>query len=107
MSQLRAALQAALERPGAITKKELRALVFENPATRRPSPVDAAGRVLDFINERAGYVTAARQGGVDSYDYARWQGHMEARRQLATALGHTVPYEPSDRTKPINDGATE
>lgn len=106
MSQLHAALQVALDRPGAITKKEIRALMFENPVTRRPTPVDAAGRVLDFINERAGYVTAARQGGVDGYDYARWQGHMEARRQLATAIGHTVPYERSDRTGPI-EGATK
>ncbi|AIY01188.1 hypothetical protein ART_1589 [Arthrobacter sp. PAMC 25486] len=80
--------------------------MFENPDTSpSPSPVDAAAKVLDFINERSGYVHAARQGGVGSYDYARWQGHMEARRQLAHSLGHTVPYEPNDRTQPIEGAA--
>ncbi len=33
-------------------------------------------------------------------DYWRWQGHMEARRQLASQLGWTVPHEFGDHTGP-------
>ncbi|SDW34151.1 hypothetical protein SAMN04487912_102394 [Arthrobacter sp. cf158] len=57
--------------------------------------------VLSFINQRSEYVTAARNSGGDVADYHRWQGHMEARRQLAEKLGYTVPYEVSDRTERI------
>lgn len=61
-----------------------------------PSP-----EVLAFINQRSEYVTAARNSGGDVADYYRWQGHMEARRQLAEKLGYTVPYELKDRTEKI------
>lgn len=56
--------------------------------------------VLAFINQRPEYVAAARNtpGDQDQTDYYRWQGHMEARRQLAQALGYTVPYEHGDKT---------
>ena len=56
--------------------------------------------ILDFINQRSEYVTAVRNSGGDAADYYRWQGHMEARRQLAEKLGYTVPYEAGDRTEP-------
>jgi hypothetical protein len=56
-------------------------------------------QVLAFINERPGYVQAARQPmGDNDADYHRWQGHMESRRQLATMLGYTVPYELGEKT---------
>lgn len=60
------------------------------------------GLVLDFINQRSEYVQAARSGpmGDNDADYYRWQGHMEARRQLADLLGYTTPFEIRDRTKP-------
>jgi len=58
--------------------------------------------VLDFINQRSEYVRACRNGpqGDNDADYNRWQGHMEARRQLAQALGYTVPYELGEKTEP-------
>jgi len=59
--------------------------------------------VLAFINQRSEYVRQARiMTGEDvEADYYRYQGHMEARRQLAQALGYTVPYEPTDRTEKV------
>lgn len=65
----------------------------------------STNRVLEFINQRSEYVQATRSGpmGENDGDYYRWQGHMEARRQLAESLGYTVPYEPRDRTKPKGD----
>ena len=59
-------------------------------------------KVLAFINQRSEYVQAARNATGctdDDSDYHRWQGHMEARRQLAEALGYTVPYELGDKTE--------
>lgn len=55
--------------------------------------------VLDFIEQRVEYVRALRQfrGSSRDADYWRWQGHAEARRQLAERLGVKVPYEPRDR----------
>jgi hypothetical protein len=58
-------------------------------------------KVLDFINARSEYVTALRNcpGDADT-DYYRWSGHAEARRQLATKLGLTIPYEMGQRAEP-------
>lgn len=42
-----------------------------------------------FIAERADYVTAIENAG-NGPDYHRWQGHAEARRQLAERLGLTL-----------------
>lgn len=55
--------------------------------------------VLAFLNQRPEYVTALKNtpGDGDQADYHRWQGHAEARRQLATSLGMTVPHNPGDR----------
>ena len=57
--------------------------------------------VLDFINQRTEYVRVCRDNSFEDNDadYWRYQGHMEARRQLAEALGYTVPYELGDKTK--------
>lgn len=62
--------------------------------------------VLDFINQRTEYVQAARNTVTTDGDgdYWRWQGHMEARRQLASLLGYTVPYEPGEKTSPTVAG---
>jgi hypothetical protein len=56
--------------------------------------------VLDFINQRTEYVQAVSSGpmGDGDADYNRWQGHMEARRQLATMIGYTTPYKPGEKT---------
>lgn len=64
----------------------------------KANPLDAA--VEEFINERPGYITALRNtpGDGSQADYYRWQGHAEARRQLAQKLGWTVPHEPGDST---------
>lgn len=140
MNQLRAALSQLINRKGPIAKREIEALMFENPephtltelelmtrAVNRamgpykapqfaaqeiaeeliadgyalplppgiyPSPVQA------FIDERPRYVAAARSFS-NSYDYARWQGHMEARRQLAHDLGLTIPSEIGDTARPL------
>ena len=53
--------------------------------------------VAAFINERPDFVTALHNT-VDAADYARWTGHAAARRQLAQALGWTVPHEPGETT---------
>lgn len=42
--------------------------------------------VQAFIAERAEYITAIENAG-NGPDYHRWQGHAEARRQLAERLG--------------------
>lgn len=52
--------------------------------------------VAGFIAERSQYVTALKNSRCDGdgpdIDYWRWQGHAEARRQLAEQLGMEVPY---------------
>lgn len=62
---------------------------------------DLRAVVERFINQRTEYVSAlkATRGTDDQSDYHRWQGGAEARRQLATALGWTVPHNPGDKTK--------
>jgi hypothetical protein len=71
--------------------------------TNRPCPLTPApeipAAVLAFIDQRPGYVKALKDtnGADDDPDYWRWSGHAEARRQLATALGLTVPHNPGDR----------
>lgn len=45
--------------------------------------------VQEFIRERADYITAIENAG-NGPDYHRWQGHAEARRQLAERLGLTL-----------------
>lgn len=42
--------------------------------------------IQEFIRERADYITAIENAG-NGPDYHRWQGHAEARRQLAERLG--------------------
>lgn len=70
-----------------------------------PASIDLAATidpcVEHFINERPGYIQALKdtRGTDDQSDYWRWQGHAEARRQLASALGYTVPHEPGETTK--------
>src|SRR5690606_39232458 len=59
-----------------------------------------------FSNQRPEYITALTntRGTDDQADYHRWQGGAEARRQLAPALGWTVPHSPGDTTRPeVND----
>lgn len=61
--------------------------------------------VEHFINERPGYISALKntRGTDDQSDYWRWSGHAEARRQLATVLGYTVPHEPGELTERKHD----
>ena len=56
--------------------------------------------VLAFINERPRYVAALQASTDAGADYHRWTGGAEARRQLATALGLTVPHEPGETAEP-------
>lgn len=56
--------------------------------------------VVAFINERPSYVSALRNSGAADADYHRWSGGAEARRQLATTLGLTVPHEPGEKAEP-------
>lgn len=55
-------------------------------------------KVASFINERPRYVEALKASPEADSDYFRWQGHAEARRQLATFLGWTVPHESGEHT---------
>lgn len=68
----------------------------ETPKTASDLVVSASACVVEevvreFIRERHEYVLAARGSANADADYFRWQGHMEARRQLAQKLG--LPYE--------------
>lgn len=58
--------------------------------------------VESFVNQRPEYVTVLKntRSGDDMSDYCRWQGHAEARRQLAQKLGWTVPHNPGETTRP-------
>lgn len=58
--------------------------------------------IENFINQRPEYITALKgtSGTDDQGDYWRWSGGAEARRQLATMLGWTVPHEPGETTRP-------
>lgn len=58
-----------------------------------------------FINQRPEYIQALRgtRGTDDQTDYYRWQGHAEARRQLAQRLGCTVPSEPGETMEFVCD----
>lgn len=60
-----------------------------------------AGVVTEFLNEREGYITAINKCSNDA-DYWRWQGHAEARRQLAERLTKVMP--PSAAAEPDGDG---
>lgn len=53
--------------------------------------------VAEFVAARAGYIVAIRNCHPDNgHDYDRWQGHAEARRQLAGLLGLPVAWPPED-----------
>lgn len=56
-------------------------------------------KIAAYINERPNYVQALKSSTDTDGDYFRWQGHAEARRQLATFLGWTVPHEPGEHTR--------
>lgn len=57
-------------------------------ATRRKEhDMDPMTTVEDFLNERQQYITAIENCSPENTaDYWRWQGHAEARRQLAERL---------------------
>lgn len=53
----------------------------------------AFDKTTAFIGERAEYITAIENCGPDNHaDYDRWQGHAEARRNLAQTLGLPVAW---------------
>lgn len=57
-------------------------------------------KVEGFINERPSYINSINNvaPGNDP-DYWRWNGHAEARRQLAELLNRTVPHNPGETTR--------
>jgi hypothetical protein len=67
---------------------------------------DQQAKVLAFINQRPEYVQALRNSRGAGADYHRWSGHAEARRQLATVLGLTVPHEHGQHAVPAVATAT-
>lgn len=75
-------------------------LAIETYLTAAQPVVNSA--VEAFINQRPEYITALKntRGTDDQTDYHRWQGGAEARRQLAEALGWTVPHNPGETTHP-------
>lgn len=53
-------------------------------------------KVAEFIDQRREVITALRNAGTgaqENGDYPRWQGHAEARRVLAEALGIDLDKE--------------
>jgi len=60
-----------------------------------------------FINERVVEVALQRESVTDDEQYWRREGRLEARRQLAYALGWTVPQEPRDQTHPLPDASID
>lgn len=60
-------------------------------------------KLTEFINERPRYIDAMRHTESVDNDYWRWSGHAEARRQLATELGWTVPHEITETTEPVGE----
>lgn len=67
---------------------------------------EVTSKVEAFINQRPEYIQALKntRSGDDMSDYSRWNGHAESRRQLAQALGWTVPHNPGETTRPeVND----
>lgn len=86
--QLRARVDE-IERKYTFDTAKLRARVAELEA--------AAEQVAEFCAQRAEYVTNLRafvEGG--EYDYYRWSGHAEARRQLSQRLGLPVGWPAED-----------
>ena len=63
-------------------------------------PVSDPVKVADFINERPRFVAELEATATGTPAYERLAGHAEARRQLATTLGWTVPHHPGDTTAP-------
>lgn len=63
---------------------------------------EVISNVEAFINHRPEYIHALKntRSGDDMSDYSRWNGHAESRRQLAQALGWTVPHNPGETTRP-------
>lgn len=82
-----------------VARDDAEAAVSAYIAVAQPEVTSA---VEAFINERPGYITALKntRGTDDQSDYWRWQGHAESRRQLAQALGWTVPHNPGETTRP-------
>ncbi|WP_155289245.1 hypothetical protein [Rhodococcoides fascians] len=81
-SNMRAAVALLLDRV---------CIALDSKSGAPTSDVDEASAVRKFIRERHEYVLAASASNGSDADYFRWQGHMEARRQLAQKLG--LPYE--------------
>lgn len=63
---------------------------------------EVTSKVEAFINQRPEYIHALKntRSGDDMSDYSRWNGHAESRRQLAQALGWTVPHNTGETTRP-------
>lgn len=74
---------------------ELRARVAELEA--------AQAKVRAHIEQRSEYIDAIQGGGSED-DVWRWRGGAEARRQLAEALGWTVPYQHGEKAEPKEAG---
>lgn len=55
--------------------------------------------IAEFINQRTEYIQMMRNSFMNDSDYHLWYGHSSARRQLAEALGWTVPLEPGEKTR--------
>lgn len=75
------------------------ALTKMGTAERRAVALELqAAKVAEFVAERAEVVTAGRNCHPDNHsERGRWQGHAEARRVLAVALGQPVAW-PAETT---------
>lgn len=87
------------EVPGPRAREMRRKATAALAAADKAATIDPG--VEHFINERPGYITALKNTRAtdEQSDYWRWSGNAEARRQLATVLGYTVPHEPGEATK--------
>lgn len=74
----------------------------------RLAPLAVARDVAAFCAERAGCITAIKNCHPDNTaDYYRWQGHAEARRQLAERLKLPIAWPAEDRSQEQRKPADE
>lgn len=55
--------------------------------------------IAEFINQRTECIQMMRNSFSNDSDYHLWNGRASERRELAEALGWTVPLEPGEKTR--------
>lgn len=83
----------------AIPARKEEAKAIQQFAENAPKIAKFIESVKAFINERPTVIESIHDcASSNARDYWRWNGHAEARRQLADALNLTVPHEIGETT---------